>query len=325
MGTWLLAGLLALACAAADARETVRISYQRSSTLWLLLKKNGTLEQKLAPLGYDVRWHEFSAGLLQSLTAGAVDLHADVADAFALFAQAGNAPLTYYAQEAPSPSAQAIIVPKDSPIRTLADLRGKRVAVSKGSGSHFLLVQALKSAGLTLKDIDVRYLEAPDGSAAFSSANVDAWSIWDPFLSTRQREGSVRVLADGTGEGGKGLAAYHRFFMATTAFAQKHPQVLQVVFEQLRETGRWVKANPKEAAEVLGPVWGNIPAPTVELANTHRSYDIQPVVREQLQEQQRIADTYFEAGLIPRALKAGDILIWQPSGDAAKSVAKAKP
>lgn len=303
-----LAASLMLAAVAAHAEQTLDIGYQRSSTLWILLKNNGQLQERLKPLGFTVNWHEFSSGLLSAMNAGSVDLHADVADAFALFTQAANAPLTYYAREAPSPAAQAIIVAENSPIHSLADLKGKTVAVSKGSGSHFLLVSALKKAGLTLDDITPRYLEAPDAVAAFSSGNVDAWSIWDPFLATQQREHHVRVLSDGS----DGVANYNRFYLATTTFAKAHPEVLQVVFDTLRQTGQWVKSHPQEAARELGPLWGNIPPETVELANSRRSYDIVPVKVDELAEQQRIADTYYQARLIPKPLKIDAISVWTP-------------
>jgi sulfonate transport system substrate-binding protein len=289
-----------------QARETISIGYQRSSTLFIILKRTGELDKRLNALGYDVSWNEFSNNLLESMNAGAVDLNADVADAFALFTQAANAPLTYYAEETSAPSAQAIIVPPGSPIHAVSDLKGKRVAVSKGSGCNFLLLAALGKAGLTINDIQVRYLEAPDALAAFRGGNVDAWVIWDPFLAAEERDEHVRVVADGSG----GLAQYNRFYTATTAFADKHPEVLSVVFDALSATGKWVKAHPDEAARTLGPLWGNIPAPTVELANSRRSYDIVPVRREQLGDQQRIADTYRAAALIPVALKATDIRIW---------------
>ncbi|CAG4903617.1 aliphatic sulfonate ABC transporter substrate-binding protein [Paraburkholderia saeva] len=298
-----------LCAGVAHANETVSISYQRSSTLFILLKRTGALEKKLNALGYDVSWHEFSAGLLQSLNAGSVDIHADVADAFALFTQAANAPLTYYAEETSAPTAQAIIVPPDSPIRTAADLKGKRVGVAKGTGCNFLLLSVLAKAGLTINDVQVRYLEAPDGLAAYRGGNIDAWVIWDPFLAAQQRETHARVVADGS----DGVAQYNRFYTATTSFAEKHPDVLRAVFDELGETGRWVKAHPQEAAQILGPLWGNIPTPTVELANSRRSYEIVPVRRDQLGEQQRIADTYRAAGLIPNALRATDIRIWTPT------------
>ena len=304
----IVAASLLFSTAAAHAQQTIDISYQRSSTLWILLKQNGQLEERLKPLGFTVSWHEFSTGLLSSLNAGSVDLHADVADAFALFTQAADAPLTYYAQENSSPSAQAIIVQDNSPIHSIADLKGKTVAVSKGSGSNYLLISALKKAGLTLADITPRYLEAPDGGAAFANGNVDAWAIWDPFLATQQLDHHVRVLADGK----DGVADYNRFYLATTKFAKAHPDVLQVTFDTLRETGQWVKAHPKDAAQILGPLWGNIPPATVELANSRRSYDIVPVRVNDLAEQQRIAETYYAAKLIPKPLKVSDITVWAP-------------
>lgn len=304
----IVAASLLFAATAAQAEQTLDISYQRSSTLWILLKQNGQLEQRLKPLGFTVNWHEFSTGLLSSLNAGSVDLHADVADAFALFTQAADAPLTYYAQENASPGAQAIIVQDTSPIHSIADLKGKTVAVSKGSGSNYLLISALKKAGLTLADITPRYLEAPDGGAAFANGSVDAWVIWDPFLATQQLDHHVRVIADGK----NGLADYNRFYLATTKFAKAHPDVLQVTFDTLRETGQWVKAHPKEAAAILGPLWGNIPPATVERANSRRSYDIIPVKLDHLAEQQRIADTYYAAKLIPKPLQVSTITVWTP-------------
>lgn len=302
-----LYGLLLVATTCLTQAETLDISYQRSSTLLMLLKRNGALEERLKPLDFEIKWHEFSSGLLSSLNAGSVDLHADVADAFALFTQAANAPLTYYAKEDSQPAAQAILVAKDSPIRNIAELKGRKVAVSKGSGSHFLLLSALQKAGLSSNDIQPQYLEAPDALAAFVNGQVDALSIWDPFLSSQERSGKVRVLANGS----DGIAAYYRFYMATTTFAEQHPQVLQIVFDELQKTGRWVKEHPREAAEILAPLWGNLPVEVVEQANSHRSYSVIPVRRDELDEQQRIADLYQQAHIIPQKLNARDIRIWQ--------------
>ncbi len=300
--------LVASFAPAAAARDTISIGYQRSSTLFILLKRNGELEKRLGALGYDVRWHEFSSGLLEAMNSGSVDLNADVADAFALFTQAAHAPLTYYAEETSAPQAQAIIVPSNSAIRTVADLRGKRVAVAKGSGSHFLLIAALKRAGIAPSEVDIRYLEAADALAAFRGGNVDAWVIWDPFLASEQRDDHVRVIADGS----NGLAQYNRFYTATTAFADKHPDAIAAVVDELGQTGKWVKAHPDEAAHILAPVWGNLPDATVTLANSRRSYEIVPVRRDNLAEQQRIADTYHAAGMIPVAVNATGIRIWTP-------------
>ncbi|RON52657.1 aliphatic sulfonate ABC transporter substrate-binding protein [Pseudomonas frederiksbergensis] len=293
----------------AQARETVRIGYQKSSTLITLLKTQGTLEKTLAQNNIDVTWHEFSSGLplLEALNVGNVDISADVADTVPIFAQAAQAKLTYFAEEAPSPSAQAIVVRKDSPLQQLADLKGKKVAVTKAAGSHYLLIAALNKAGLKFSDIEPAYLSPADGRAAFENNKVDAWVTWEPFLTGVQRQLPTRTLADGTG-----LASYKRYYLTSNTYAKEHPEVLKLVYEQLHKAGDWIKHNPRDAAQVLGPLWGNLDVETVETANAHRSYQVQPVKADQLGEQQKIADAFFAEGLLPKAVDAKDVEIWKP-------------
>ena len=305
----LAAAGLALASGLAQARETVRISYQRSSTLLTLIKQNGTLEKKLGALGYDVSWHELNGSLLlQALNSGSVDIHADVADAYALFTQAANAPLTYFAKETSAPGAQAVIVPSDSAVRSIADLKGKRVTVLKGAGAHYLLLSALKQAGLKPTDIDLRFLDQQDGVSAYTTGAVDAISVWDPLLGVQLKDGRSRVLADGL----SAHVEYARYYTVTTAFAKAHPQVLRTVFDELQATGQWVKANPKDAAQRLAPLWGNLPTDVIEQVNGRRSYAIVPVQRDGLGELQRIANTFREAGVFTADLKATEVPIWTP-------------
>jgi sulfonate transport system substrate-binding protein len=289
--------------------EPIRIGYQKSSTLTVLLKANGELENALAPLGVHVSWHEFTSGLplLEAINTGNIDFGADVADTVPLFAQAAGAKLAYIAEESASPSAQAILVSADSPIKMLADLRGKKVAVTKGAGSHFLLLAALANSGLSFKDISPAYLTPADGRAAFIGGNVDAWVAWDPFLTSARRQSNLRVLADGS----NGLASYKRYYLSSAAFADRRVDVLNIIFSKLDETGKWVKAHPKEAAALLANLWG-IDAPTVEEANSHRSYQIGAVTLPGLAEQQRIADAFFAEGLLPVKVVAGDAEIWTP-------------
>jgi len=293
----------------AEARETVRIGYQKSSTLITLLKTQGTLEKTLGQKDIDVTWHEFSSGLplLEALNVGNVDISADVADTVPIFAQAAQAKLTYFAEEAPSPTAQAIVVRKDSPLQQLSDLKGKKVAVTKAAGAHYLLIAALQKAGLKFSDIEPAYLSPADGRAAFENNKVDAWVTWEPFLTGVQRQLPTRTLADGTG-----LASYKRYYLTSTSYAKAHPEVLKLVYEQLHQAGEWVKHNPRDAAKVLGPLWGNLDVETVEAANTHRSYQVQPVKADQLGEQQKIADAFLAAGLLPKAVDAKDVDIWKP-------------
>ncbi|WP_306477626.1 aliphatic sulfonate ABC transporter substrate-binding protein [Methyloversatilis sp.] len=292
-----------------DKPTTVRIGYQKSSTLITILKTRGTLESRLAPLGVKVSWHEFASGLplLEALNVGSIDVSADVADTVPVFALAAGANLTYIAQEAPSPTAQAIVVKADSPIRTVADLKGKRIGFAKAAGVHYLLIAALEKAGLTFKDITPAYLAPADGRAAFERDSIDAWVVWDPFLSAVQRQAGARVLADGTD-----LAQYQRYYLAATPFAQSRSDVIKVIHDALSETGKWVKQTPKDAASLLAPVWG-LDEATVEQANGRRSYDVRLVQPERLQEQQAIADTFTREGLLPRKVNAVAVPIWKPA------------
>ncbi len=293
----------------AQAVETLRIGYQKSSTLITLLKQQGTLEKDLARQGIEVSWHEFPSGLplLESLNVGNVDISADVADTVPVFAQAAGATLTYFAQETASPQAQAIVVRQDSPVQSLADLKGKKVAVTKAAGTHYLLIAALNKAGLKFSDIQPAYLTPADGRAAFENNKVDAWVTWEPFLTSVQRQLPTRTLADGTG-----LAQYKRYYLTGTAYAKANPEVLKLVFAELQKAGEWTKANPDKAATILGPLWGNLDSATVEAANLHRTYQVQAVQPDQLGEQQKIADAFFAAGLLPKAVDTRAVGIWHP-------------
>jgi sulfonate transport system substrate-binding protein len=192
----LAAPLLALAFPASAQDKVVRIGYQKSSTLLTILKSRGTLEAGLKPLGYAVTWNEFTSGLplLEALNVGAIDVSADVADTVPVFAQAAGAKLTYIAQEAPSPSAQAIVVPANSPITQVAELKGKKVAVTKAAGVHYLLIALLEKAGLGFKDIEPAYLTPADARAALENGSVAAWVTWDPFLAAVQQQAKAASL-----------------------------------------------------------------------------------------------------------------------------------
>ena len=241
---------------------------------------------------------------------GAVDLSGDVADTVPIFAQAAGAKLTYFASEAPSPAAQTLLVQESSPIHSVAELKGKKVAVTKASGSHYLLIAALSKAGLKFSDIEPAYLTPADGRAAFEKGAVDAWVTWDPYVSATLKQTQARVLADGAG-----IANYRRYYLASTNFASSRPDVLRLVFAKLQKTGEWVRKNPEVAAQLLAPTWG-LDSGVVSLANSHRSYEVRPVTLESLAEEQKIADVFFEQGGLPKRVDAESAQIWSPDKQA---------
>jgi sulfonate transport system substrate-binding protein len=143
---------------AQNADNVLRIGYQKYGTL-VLLKARGSLEKRLAPLHVEVTWTEFPAGpqLLEGLNVGSIDF-GTAGEAPPIFAQAAGADLVYVGNEPPASAGEAILVPKDSPIKTVAELKGKKVALNKGSNVHFLLVKLLEKAGVQYKDIDTIFL-----------------------------------------------------------------------------------------------------------------------------------------------------------------------
>ena len=193
--------------------KVVRIGFQKYGKL-VLLKSKGTLEPKLAADGYKVVWTEFPSGppLLEALNVGAIDF-GNTGEAPPIFAQAAGAPIQYVAYEPPAPKGEAILVPKDSPLKSVADLKGKKVALNKGSNVHYFLIRALEQAGVAYSDIQPTFLAPADARAAFDSGAVDAWAIWDPFYAAAQAATGARTLADGTG-----LVSNHQFFLSEKKF-----------------------------------------------------------------------------------------------------------
>jgi len=292
--------------------ETLRIGYQKYGTL-VLLKAKGTLEKRLAEQGVEVKWTEFPGGpqLLEGLNVGSVDFGV-TGETPPVFAQAAGADLLYVAHEPPAPTGEAILVPKDSPIKSVAELKGKKVALNKGSNVHYLLVRALEDAGLKYGDITPVYLPPADARAAFERGSVDAWVIWDPFQSAAEKQLQARTLRDGSG-----LVDNHQFYLATRTYAEKNPQVVGVLVEEIRGVGEWVKGNLDEATSQVAPLIGLSPEITRQ-AVERQGYGAQFISPEVVEAQQKIADTFTELKLIPKQLTIKHV-IWNPPAKVAQA------
>jgi sulfonate transport system substrate-binding protein len=288
--------LLIAGTAHAAPDKTVRIGFQKYGTL-VLLKVRGTLEKRLAPLGYNVAWTEFPGGpqLLEALNVGALDF-GTTGEAPPVFAQAAGAPLLYVGFEPPAPRGEAILVAKDSPVRTVADLKGKKVALNKGSNVHYLLVRALEEAGLSITDITPQYLAPADARAAFQAGSVDAWVIWDPFQAAAEAATGARTLRNGVG-----IVANHQFLLAAKPFAGASPKIVQEILAELDSVEQWAAGNQEEVAKLLSPSTG-IPVPVLQTALERLTYGVKPIDDQVVQQQQKIADTFFNLKLIPKQI-----------------------
>ncbi len=300
-----VAGLLALSVAPARAGGTVRVGYQKYGTL-ILLKEKAWLEPALARLGWTVAWSEFTSGpqLLEAFNAGALDF-ATTGETPPIFAEAAGTPLLYVGTEPPAPKGEAIVVPPGSTIASVAELRGKHVALNKGSNVQAMLVRALEAAGLHWSDIAPVYLSPPDARSAFASGRIDAWAIWDPYLASAQADAGARIIADATG-----LVPNHQFYLASRPFAAAQPAIVQAILGQIAALDRWAAATPAEVAPLLAHGAG-LPIPTVETALARLSYGVVPVTPDIVAQQQAIADSLRTLRLIPSAVDVGKD-VWQP-------------
>lgn len=288
--------------ASADGQK-LRIGVQKYGTL-IVLQAKGTLERRLAALGVGVEWREFPGGpqLLEALTAGAIDF-GTTGEAPPVFAQAAGSPLVYVGVEPSAPRGEAILVPKDSPIDSVADLRGKRVALNKGSNVHFLLVEALAKAGLAPDDIHSIFLAPADARAAFESGSVDAWVIWDPFLAAAQQATGARTLADGSG-----LVANYQFYLAFRGYAQAHADILRAVAAEIAATDAWAETHQADVAKLLAPRTG-IDIDAIDVSLARLGYGFGPLTPDIIAYQQRIADTFFKLRLIPGHVEVRDAVL----------------
>ena len=295
----------ALACpgvAAADVPKEFRIGYQKSGVL-VVARQQGTIEQALARLGVgSVKWVEFQYGppLLEALGIGSIDIGA-VGDTPPIFAQAAGAKVVYAAATPASQS--AILVPQDSPVRTIADLKGKRLAFARGSSSHNFVVQALAKAGLAPSDVQQTFLNPADAVAAFSRRSVDAWAVWDPYFALAEQKHDARVVTTAA----EVLDSYS-FYLANRDFAARYPQTLKTALDALGRTIAWSAANRDKLASAISEVTG------VELAVQARAVDrlkieIGPLTDPIVQTQQTIADSFHTLGIVPRQVNVRDI-VW---------------
>lgn len=293
--------------AAAQAKARVlRIGHQKFDP-FILIKARGGLEERLKAFGTRIEWTEFQSGppMLEALNVGSIDL-ARTGDAPPIFAQAADTPFLYIGSGAPRPNSSSILVKEGSELRSLADLKGKKVGFQRGSSAHFLVLQALKEAGFAPSDIQPENLSPADARAAFEQDNIDAWAIWDPFYAAAEKQVGARALTTG-----EGLAPNREFFLAHKSFVADNEALLLALLEETAAVAQWADDNPAEVVEVLAPVTGLAPD-ILDTVTRRRSWTFDPVQPDAIAEQQRIADAFYELELIPKSVQVLDV-IWRPS------------
>jgi sulfonate transport system substrate-binding protein len=293
---------------AQDEATEFRIGWQKGG-VFALAKNSGAIEKRLAPHGVTVSWAEFTSGppLLEALGAHAIDF-GSTGDVPPLFAHAAGGDLVYVAATPGSLDGSAILVKQGSPIQTIADLKGKKVAFKRGSSSHNFIVKALRTAELTPNDISALDLGPPDAAPAFANNQIDAWVIWDPYYAIAAQDADTRVLATT-----EGIVDSYGFFQANGEYAKTNPAIVAEVLDELRKVGQAAQTDLDSTAEAISASTG-VPPQITRITLGRKGADlgaILPLNNDIIAYQQALADEFYGLKIIPRELNVAEA-VWYP-------------
>ena len=283
--------------------KAIRIGIQKGEPVLMAARANRDFETALAGKGVGVEWTEFQFGppMLEAMRVGGIDIGA-VGDTPPIFAQAARADLRYIAANRGAP--QSILLPAGSKIRSLADLKGKKLAFGRGSAAHNFALMALEKAGLQYSEIEPIYLGPADASAAFERGAIDAWSIWEPYTSLFTTRPGVRTLATNAE-----IGAQYGFVMGNGPFVRDNPDLTATVVKTLTATAQRALAHQAELAAVLAGATG-IAQDVWSRALARDPFEIQPMNQDLIRGQQKVADRFRAQGLVPIDIKVADA-VWQ--------------
>ncbi|MDZ8028833.1 MAG: sulfonate ABC transporter substrate-binding protein [Nostoc sp. DedQUE11] len=282
--------------------KIVRMGYQSSGDI---VRLRGLLEKRLQPLGVSVEWAQFAAGpqLMEAMNVGRVDI-GSVGETPPIFAQAAGTSLVYVASNQPSTGkGSGIVVQNNSPIRTLADLKGKKIVFQKGSASHYLLIKALEEGGLKYSDIQALSLPPSEARDAFIQGKIDAWVTWDPYLAVAEKKVNARVLRDASG-----ISTQGGYYMSARKFATENPKLVRLILEEIDNTGQWADKNRAEAVKLIAPHL-KIDRDILTTMVGRRNYGLRPITPQIMENQQKIADLFAKEKIIPKPINIQEAML----------------
>jgi sulfonate transport system substrate-binding protein len=229
---------------------------------------------------------------MEAMAAGAIDFGA-VGEAPPIFAQAAGAPIVYAAVQPVTGAGAALLVPARSDLRSVAELRGRKVAFTKASSAHLFIVRALKQVGLSLADIQPIHLSPGDASGAFASGAIDAWATWDPYYALAQRDQQARAILTG-----EALPRTSSFYIAARGFAEARPAVLVALLDALKSEAAWGEAHRADVSRLIADATG-LPQDIAAASLRRGPLAVRPVDEVVIVAQQASADVFQAIGAIP--------------------------
>jgi sulfonate transport system substrate-binding protein len=273
------------------------MGYQQAGDL---VRVTHILEKRLSPLGIKVEWYQFAQGpqLMEAMNVGKIDIGA-VGETPPIFAQAAGSNIVYIVGSRQTPESgrgSAIVVPADSPIKQLKDIKGQKVVFQKASASHYLILRALEEVGLKYSDIQVASIPTVESSSAFLSGKIPVWVTGDPYLAIAEKAGKVRVLRNAQGIGTPG-----GYYVGGKQFAIDNPGLLRLVIEEIDKIYRWADTHRPETAKLIVP-YQKLPLDIEETVLNRRTHALRGISPALIQEQQRVADYFYHNGLLPKPI-----------------------
>jgi sulfonate transport system substrate-binding protein len=280
---------------------TLHVGDQAGTGAQALLTAAGLINK----LPFKVAWSDFTSGppMLQAMGAGAVDV-GGVGNAPPVFAAAGGDKVAIVGAYQANPLGSALLVPKNSPITSVAQLKGKRIAVAQGSSADYHLLTVLTKAGLTVHDVTLTYLQPAEGLAALSSGHVDAWDIWSPYIEQAEVQDGYRALVTGTGYGSPySFAVASRAALADPAKAAAISDYLKLV----AQAHAWATSH----LSAWGTVWAKatgLPDSVMAKAATDDAANAVPITPTVISSEQQVSNAFTAAGLIPVHVNFSDFI-----------------
>ncbi len=276
-----------------SAETTLKVGDQQLQTRGIL-EASGQLKD----LPYKIEWFNFPAAqpLGEALNAGAIDV-GGLGDAPMIFAYAAGAKVRAVAATRSTPVGLAIVVPENSPIKSAADLKGKRIATTRGSIGHYLVIATLERANIKLSEVSLHFMQPADAKASLASGTVDAWSTWDPYVALAEQRDHDRSIANGVN-----LTSGLSFEAATDDAIEAKRAVIADFLRRVAAGQRWALAHPDEVAAIQSRVTGLPPA---VLKTVYQRAHLHPVAIDDslIAEQQKTADLYHRADVIKARLE----------------------
>ena len=283
------------------SQVTLRLGDQKGTGLQALLESAGELQS----VPYKIEWSQYTAGppMLEAINSGSVDF-GGVGNSPPVFAAAAKSNIQIVSAYQAGTAGQAILVPKDSALHAPEDLKGKKIAVTKGSSAHHHLLTVLNKHGVAFNDIETQYLQPADALAALSTGRVDAWAIWDPYTAQGQAQSGARILVDGNG-----YINGDSFYVAGSEALESKARTAAIreLLTRIQRAHRWADGHPEQWAQTWGQLT-DLPIEVALVAAKRDPYVDHPLDSPTIDAEQQVADAFSDAKLIPKKVDIRDFV-----------------